>query len=204
MRVPAYEWAWTHHDVLNHHHRRYTRPRAVAAVEAAVSRCVRATYAFAGTFPFFAADRLRPAPRAGPRSAGTEEDGSRRCPRSARPSSGSCSSGGRLDRAAAPQCDLPFGSSVLVPRASRRLGCRVSGADHEHQISVVIPVYQGRRRSPACSARSSAGSDPFVTAGGHRARVTEVVLVHDCGPDASDEVIREAGARPTTGSARCG
>jgi SAM-dependent methyltransferase len=59
MSVPAYSWAWTHHDVLNHHHRRYTRPRARAAVEAAGLEVLRATYAFAGTFPFFAADRLR-------------------------------------------------------------------------------------------------------------------------------------------------
>jgi SAM-dependent methyltransferase len=59
MSVPAYTWAWTHHDVLNHHQRRYTRPRARAAVEGAGLEVLRATYAFAGTFPFFAADRLR-------------------------------------------------------------------------------------------------------------------------------------------------
>jgi SAM-dependent methyltransferase len=59
MSVPAYSWAWTHHDELNHHQRRYTRPRARAAVEGAGLEVLRATYAFAGTFPFFVADRAR-------------------------------------------------------------------------------------------------------------------------------------------------
>ncbi|HEY0643178.1 MAG TPA: methyltransferase domain-containing protein [Nocardioides sp.] len=59
MSVPAYQWAWTDHDVHNQHHRRYTRARAVAALESAGFEVVRATYMFAGTFPFFAADRLR-------------------------------------------------------------------------------------------------------------------------------------------------
>ncbi len=31
MSVPAYQWAWTEFDDQNGHHRRYTRPRAVAA-----------------------------------------------------------------------------------------------------------------------------------------------------------------------------
>ena len=31
--VPAYQWAWCDHDVANGHHRRYTRPRAAAALE---------------------------------------------------------------------------------------------------------------------------------------------------------------------------
>jgi SAM-dependent methyltransferase len=59
MSVPAYQWAWTDHDVHNQHHRRYTRPRAVHALEAAGFEVLRASYMFAGTFPFFAADRLR-------------------------------------------------------------------------------------------------------------------------------------------------
>jgi hypothetical protein len=58
MSVPAYQWAWSDHDVANGHHRRYTRRRAVAAVEAAGLRVDRATYAFCSVFPFFAAERL--------------------------------------------------------------------------------------------------------------------------------------------------
>ncbi|GAA1521788.1 class I SAM-dependent methyltransferase [Nocardioides humi] len=58
MSVPAYQWAWTSHDVWNHHHRRYTRKRATAALEAAGFAIERATYAFTGTFPMFAASRV--------------------------------------------------------------------------------------------------------------------------------------------------
>ncbi len=59
MSVPAYRWAWSDFDEANGHHRRYTRPRAVAAVEAAGLEVQRATYAFASTFPLFAAERLQ-------------------------------------------------------------------------------------------------------------------------------------------------
>lgn len=56
--VPAYEWAWTEHDRYAGHYRRYTRPRLTHSVQAAGFRVTRATYAFAGVFPMFAADRL--------------------------------------------------------------------------------------------------------------------------------------------------
>lgn len=58
MSVPAYNWAWTAFDDENGHHRRYTRARAVRAVEAAGLEVLRSTHIFAGTFPFFAAQRL--------------------------------------------------------------------------------------------------------------------------------------------------
>lgn len=58
LSVPAYQWAWSDHDVANGHHRRYTRPRAVAAVEGSGLRVRRATYAFAAVFPLFATERL--------------------------------------------------------------------------------------------------------------------------------------------------
>lgn len=58
VSVPAYQWAWSDHDVRAGHHRRYTRRRLVAAVEAAGFRVHRATYGFAGVFPVFAAERL--------------------------------------------------------------------------------------------------------------------------------------------------
>lgn len=74
LSVPAYEWAWTEFDEENGHHRRYTRERAVRAVEAAGFSVDRATYAFAGVFPFFAAERLaRRARRAVSRSRPPEQ-----------------------------------------------------------------------------------------------------------------------------------
>ncbi|HSJ43446.1 MAG TPA: methyltransferase domain-containing protein [Euzebyales bacterium] len=59
LSVPAYRWAWSSHDVAAGHHRRYTRRRLVAALTAAGFAPARVTHAFASTFPFFAADRLR-------------------------------------------------------------------------------------------------------------------------------------------------
>jgi SAM-dependent methyltransferase len=123
MSVPAYEWAWTHHDVLNHHQRRYTRPRARAAVEAAGLDVLRATYAFAGTFPFFAADRLRtrlrerrhPDPQLG-------EDEVPPLPEVGGFAERLLLAGSRVDRRLLGHRDLPFGSSVLV--AARKPGGR--------------------------------------------------------------------------------
>jgi SAM-dependent methyltransferase len=58
MSVPAYQWAWTDHDVRAGHYRRYTRRRLLAAVTAAGLRPRRATYAFSAVFPFFIAERV--------------------------------------------------------------------------------------------------------------------------------------------------
>ncbi|MGA8248971.1 MAG: class I SAM-dependent methyltransferase [Nocardioides sp.] len=55
--VPAYQWAWSDHDVANGHHRRYTRGRAVAALEASGFEVRRATYGFAGVFSMFVGER---------------------------------------------------------------------------------------------------------------------------------------------------
>jgi undecaprenyl-phosphate 4-deoxy-4-formamido-L-arabinose transferase len=59
---------------------------------------------------------------------------------------------------------------------------------------VVIPVYQGEATLAAVLAELETWTRPFVTPEGHRAVVAEVLLVHDCGPDGSDRVIREAAA----------
>jgi SAM-dependent methyltransferase len=58
VSVPAYQWAWSDHDVANGHHRRYTRGRAVAALEASGFDVRRSTYVFASVFPMFAVERL--------------------------------------------------------------------------------------------------------------------------------------------------
>lgn len=42
--VPAYQWLWSGHDVINHHYRRYTRRSLQAAAERAGWRQVRTTY----------------------------------------------------------------------------------------------------------------------------------------------------------------
>ena len=67
--------------------------------------------------------------------------------------------------------------------------------DSAHLLSVVIPVYAGSRTLPDVLAELKGYTDEFVTDAGHRARVAEVLLVHDHGPDRSDETIRELAAQ---------
>jgi SAM-dependent methyltransferase len=44
ITVPAYQWLWSEHDVINHHQRRYTRATLSAAAAAAGWETVRTTY----------------------------------------------------------------------------------------------------------------------------------------------------------------
>jgi undecaprenyl-phosphate 4-deoxy-4-formamido-L-arabinose transferase len=70
----------------------------------------------------------------------------------------------------------------------------VSGAFDEvdvHSISVVVPVYQGEQTLPALVAELEPLTQPTVTVDGHEFQVTEVLLVHDHGPDRSDVTIRK-------------
>lgn len=119
MSVPAYQWAWTAFDEANHHHRRYTRRRAVDAVTGAGLRVERATYAFGATFPAFAADRLRrrvSERRAGaPAAPGTEPELPQVNPLVER----ALLRATRVDERLLRTRDLPFGSSVVV--AARRV-----------------------------------------------------------------------------------
>lgn len=59
-----------------------------------------------------------------------------------------------------------------------------------HTLSVVVPVYRGE----TCLDQLVDAIAPMIheleTPEGRRLRVSELVLVHDCGPDRSDEVIR--------------
>jgi glycosyltransferase involved in cell wall biosynthesis len=67
----------------------------------------------------------------------------------------------------------------LAPRAGQRT------------VSVVIPVYRGSETLRPLVAEIEPMTKTSVTAEGRAYRVTEVVLVWDRGPDASDEVIRD-------------
>jgi SAM-dependent methyltransferase len=44
VTVPAYQWLWSGHDVINHHHRRYTRRSLLTVAERAGWVCRRTTY----------------------------------------------------------------------------------------------------------------------------------------------------------------
>lgn len=80
-----------------------------------------------------------------------------------------------------------MGDGQLVDRAGL-----ADGPVAEHQISVVVPVYQGERTLEALLTELERLHQPFTTPDGHVARVEEVLLVHDCGPDASDRLLRAA------------
>ena len=64
----------------------------------------------------------------------------------------------------------------------------------ERTVSIVIPVYRGSDTLRPLLAEIEPLTAPQVTPEGRRFRVSEVVLVWDRGPDASDEVIRELAA----------
>jgi SAM-dependent methyltransferase len=107
LSVPAYQWAWSDHDVRAGHHRRYTRPGIVRLVESSGMHVLRATYAFGGVFPLFAAERLRR------RMRPPSSDDVRLpevSPRVDRALMGVCRTEARLLR----RTDVPFGSSVFV------------------------------------------------------------------------------------------
>lgn len=70
-------------------------------------------------------------------------------------------------------------------------------ATFTHRISVVIPVYQGAATLRSVIAEVSPLVEGFTTPAGHAARVDEVVLAFDRGPDGSDVVIRELAEEHT-------
>ncbi len=111
LSVPAYTWAWTDFDVANGHHRRYTRPRAVAAVERSGFVVERATYGFSTVFPAFVAER---AARKLTRRHGSGAVDIVELPRMPRPLNTALLQLSRADRAVLRRADLPFGSSVFL------------------------------------------------------------------------------------------
>lgn len=115
ISVPAYEWAWSDFDEVNGHHRRYTRKRAVAALEREGLEVLRATYAFTSMFPMFAAERAarrtkQALSRGGPREAADVVP----LPKTPPTLDRLLRRLGRLDQRMLRRRNLPFGSSVVV------------------------------------------------------------------------------------------
>ena len=111
MAVPAYQWAWTDFDVANGHFRRYTRRRAVAAVERAGFRVERATYAFTSVFPGFVAERVARRLRDRKHTSAVDVV---EVPQVPRVLHHALLAATRVDEALLHRVDLPFGSSVFV------------------------------------------------------------------------------------------
>ena len=59
-----------------------------------------------------------------------------------------------------------------------------------HTVAVVVPVFMGADTLELLASEVFKLCGVNRTQDGNRFRVTELVLVHDCGPDSSDEVIR--------------
>jgi len=113
LSTPAYQWAWTDHDVWAGHYRRYTRQRLVSAVEAAGLEVLRSTYSFATVFPFFLVERAmrrlrRREPDVRPRLTPTPPVVEK-----------VLMAGARVDRRLLRKHDLPFGSSIFVAAVKR-------------------------------------------------------------------------------------
>lgn len=62
-------------------------------------------------------------------------------------------------------------------------------ANSVQHISIVIPIYQGEKSIAALVAEISRFFEPVASVGGNIFVVSEVLLVHDCGPDRSDITI---------------
>jgi SAM-dependent methyltransferase len=58
IAVPAHQWMWSAHDVVNHHHRRYSKRTLTAAIERAGLRAERMRWFNSLLFPLAAAARV--------------------------------------------------------------------------------------------------------------------------------------------------
>ncbi|MBB4152363.1 SAM-dependent methyltransferase [Sphingomonas jinjuensis] len=58
IAVPAHQWMWSAHDVVNHHHRRYSKATLRKAIETAGLRPKKLTYFNSLLFPLAAAARI--------------------------------------------------------------------------------------------------------------------------------------------------
>ena len=69
--------------------------------------------------------------------------------------------------------------------------------EYTHSVSVVVPVYQGARTLRALIDELIPLVEGFRTPAGNAARVEEVILSYDRGPDDSGRVIRELASEHT-------
>ena len=65
---------------------------------------------------------------------------------------------------------------------------------HVHRISLVIPIYRGAKSLPALIGEVAPFTHHQITPKGNSFIISEILLVHDCGPDRSDQVIEALSA----------
>lgn len=86
IAVPAHQWMWSAHDVVNHHHRRYSKGTLVSAIEKAGLKPRKLGYFNSLLFPLAAAARSLGGSRAA--TTATTRRRPRRSTRRSRRSSG--------------------------------------------------------------------------------------------------------------------
>lgn len=87
------------------------------------------------------------------------------------------------------------GSEPGVHYAARMTVPEGDGIKSVHACSVVVPVYRGEDTLGPLIEELAALIDVQTSPGGHCWKVSEVVLVHDAGPDRSDLTIRRLASR---------
>jgi SAM-dependent methyltransferase len=108
LAVPAYQWAWSDHDVRAGHYRRYTKARLLKALSSTDLTVLRCTYAFGAVFPFFAAERIVRRARRG------KEPSAARLPEVSPLMDKVLMGLSRAEQRVIRKHDVPFGSSVLI------------------------------------------------------------------------------------------
>jgi glycosyltransferase involved in cell wall biosynthesis len=68
---------------------------------------------------------------------------------------------------------------------------QIQPSERLHKVSVVVPVFGGEQTLPDLVEEISKFTNANESPAGHRFQIIELFLVWDCGPDASDDVIRE-------------
>ncbi len=71
----------------------------------------------------------------------------------------------------------------------------MNGNPAPHHVSLVIPVYCGEKTLPALIQEIVPLTSEQATPAGNRFVISEVLLVHDCGPDRSDMTIESLSAQ---------
>lgn len=120
LSVPAYQWAWSDHDVRAGHFRRYTRPRLIEAVQGAGLSVERSTYAFSAVFPLFVAERV--VRRLKQRLGRTPAPALTKLPEVTPGVDRLLMALSRFDRRVLRSSNLPFGSSVFLAARKPGLG----------------------------------------------------------------------------------
>ncbi len=115
VAVPAYRWAWSDHDVVLGHRRRYSRARLLRAAQEAGLEIRRCTYFHSWLVPIALLLRRTPLRRLMKKEA---EEASYGSPVVNRILLGV----GRLERALLRRLDLPFGLSILLIAGPGRQG----------------------------------------------------------------------------------